>query len=341
MCMREGRWRSSMPLSLAGWVCLTLKHFSAVLICTAFYSPSRLLYAVKRTRTARRAYVRSCNSIRLPVQGGLLRAIMLRLKPTTISLTAMELEEYELHRQYVRTSRPRARRGAGTRRINQLGINSYHHDNPASRAYWYERPLDLHAQGMLHGCPVSSKPSSSVTNDHSGPSEAGGREGILQQDPVEEVRLSLERLSTLPPPFSTTRRSNQAPRSIAGQYTHSGPDTVPVRASQQDQTSPEVGQKRVLSSHYSDLTLPSQPSPVGIFRVPMSERNQRHRRRPQWTYNKSEYTIPSQYAGEDGDRDIAVYDDSVPAESQPQGSRGLPESRHQSRFGRMQDGGSV
>jgi hypothetical protein len=52
------------------------------------------------------------------------RDIMLRLKPTTISLTAMELEEYELHRQYVRRSKPRAHRSISIHRISCL------HGNP-------------------------------------------------------------------------------------------------------------------------------------------------------------------------------------------------------------------
>ncbi|QSZ35885.1 hypothetical protein DSL72_007007 [Monilinia vaccinii-corymbosi] len=146
----------------------------------------------------------------------------------------------------------------------------------------------------LDGHPNRPSPSSLIRSSSGGPSGSPSRDISLSSSAISQLIREHDEKQTSSPPSGGRRRQNPIARAAARLF--SSP-----RARSSQRNSP-----------------PPSPSP-----------SPRRRPRPQPTPTRDHDTTPRTYTPSRG---YFVYNDSLPAASQPQTPAHLPEARHQSRF---------
>ncbi|KFA64372.1 hypothetical protein S40285_10048 [Stachybotrys chlorohalonatus IBT 40285] len=236
---------------------------------------------------------------------------MLRLKASVLSVTPRELEELE--------ARLRMRKRLKNKGLDDM-LTPDTVDTEAGDGFqnnWFERPLNLHHPRMLGSGATTvttkaanearSVPFSTVHESRRsrkvlpwGPDNAGNGARLFDSSSSH----SLPHIN-LPPPFSTTPRLPLA----ANTETETTLRALDVAA---EHPSNHIGRTRGLST-----TTPSREAVQSSELV--SPRRRRHLGRSRSFEDRLDH--------------LSIYDDSVPAASQPQTPYELPETRHQSRFG--------
>ncbi|KFA78300.1 hypothetical protein S40288_10731 [Stachybotrys chartarum IBT 40288] len=238
---------------------------------------------------------------------------MLRLKASVLSVTPRELEELE--------ARLRMRKRVKNKRLDDMHVPDTidMEAGDGLQNNWFERPLDLHHPGMLGSGAAAattkaanearSVPFSTGSFHESrrnrtvlpwGPDNAGNGDRLFDSSSSH----SLPHIN-LPPPFSTTPRLPLA-ASTATETTLRALDAAAEHPS-----------NHITRTRGFSTTTPSRET-VQLSEL-VSPRRRRHLGRSR--------------SFEDGLDRLSIYDDSVPAASQPQTPYELPEARHQSRFG--------